>query len=377
MKLSLISAGALFVGLFATGCSFMSSDPGKALGLGGAPTCESVACGASGSMKICTSTSAEGACSGISYEVGGKTFSCGSCTDCEQAATQASQVCETGAAGDADGGFLSPGDAGSSGGPGGGSTTCAAAVACGTSGTTYQECVTTGAGGVCSSITMKTSDGRSFACSGCECTQAAEELASYCGDGSGGGGVDSGTGGSSGTTCSGQVPCGSDGSTYQECTTVQNGACSQVTYQTSDGQSFSCTGCSDCSSAVTQLESYCGEETSDAGSGGTTCGSAVTCGSNGTTYQACTTTDGTGACTQIVYETSDGQSFSCNGCSDCSSAAQELSSYCSGSGSSSGGQQCGSVTCGSAAACCTCSGQPICYSLPPGSTCADIGSGCS
>jgi hypothetical protein len=40
------------------------------------------------------------------------------------------------------------------------------------------------------------------------------------------------------------------------------------------------------------------------------------------------------------------------------------------------GSVCGNATCGSAASCCHCNGQPICYSLPPGLLCTDIGSGC-
>ena len=41
------------------------------------------------------------------------------------------------------------------------------------------------------------------------------------------------------------------------------------------------------------------------------------------------------------------------------------------------GSVCGNATCGDAASCCHCNGQPICYALPPGSTCADLGSGCN
>jgi hypothetical protein len=316
MKLSLRTAGSLLVAL-ATGCSFATT-PAE-FGLGGTPACETVPCGtsAASTMKVCTATTSVGTCSGITYEVGSKKYSCGSCTDCEQAATQAAQACE---------------------GIGGGTNTNTGLDAGG--GTTVPD----------SGTTVPDS-----------------------------GSHDSGTGGGSGMTCSAQVPCGTNGLTYDECTTVQNGACSQITYETSDGQSYSCNGCSDCTSAVTQLEGYCnGNSTgTDAGTGtgGTTCSSSVSCGTSGTTYEVCTTTDGSGACSQIAYQTSDGQSFDCSGCSDCTSAGEQLTSWCAGS--SSGGQQCGSVTCGSTAACCTCSGQPICYSLPPGSTCADIGAGCS
>ena len=40
------------------------------------------------------------------------------------------------------------------------------------------------------------------------------------------------------------------------------------------------------------------------------------------------------------------------------------------------GSVCGNATCGDAASCCHCNGQPICYALQPGTTCADLGSGC-
>jgi hypothetical protein len=41
------------------------------------------------------------------------------------------------------------------------------------------------------------------------------------------------------------------------------------------------------------------------------------------------------------------------------------------------GSQCGNATCGSAASCCHCNGQPICYALMPHMTCADLGAGCN
>jgi hypothetical protein len=94
----------------------------------------------------------------------------------------------------------------------------------------------------------------------------------------------------------------------------------------------------------------------------------------------CTTVAANGTCSQIAYETSDGQTFDCNGCSDCTSAAQNITSYCSsgssfdaGSSDNGGGQTCGSTVCGSAATCCTCSSVQTCIALPPGEACSDLG----
>jgi serine/threonine-protein kinase len=41
-------------------------------------------------------------------------------------------------------------------------------------------------------------------------------------------------------------------------------------------------------------------------------------------------------------------------------------------GNGAKGGQCGNTVCGSAASCCSCRGQPICFSLAPGATCASI-----
>lgn len=312
MKLGLIWATASLLVCAATGCTFSSkSDPGKSFVVGDAPDCEMVACGVGETMQVCTTTGAEGACASIAYEVGGQSFACSSCTDCAQAVELATQACGTAATTPPTMGTKNPpADAGSPP-PSGGSTSCEATVACGGAGGGYQECVTTGANGACASISFRTNDGQTFACSGCECTSAEQQLAGY---------------------CEAEGPTGDAG---------------------------------------------VGSE--DAGAGGTTCSTAVACGSNGTTYQACTTTDGAGGCAQISYQTSDGQSFDCNGCSDCSSAIEQVTSYCESQSSSGGGGggQCGNAVCGSAASCCTCSGEPICYTLPAGYTCSSLGPTCS
>jgi hypothetical protein len=70
-------------------------------------------------------------------------------------------------------------------------------------------------------------------------------------------------------------------------------------------------------------------DTTEGGGGSTTCGAAVTCGVSGATYQACTETSASGACAALVYEVSNGKSFTCDGCSSCQPTQQALSAYCS------------------------------------------------
>jgi hypothetical protein len=195
MKPRLVVAAGLLLAV-AAGCNlFTAADVAGDLVNNATPTCETVPCGTT-SMQVCTSTSVEGTCSGISYEVGSKTFSCASCTDCEEAATQASELCE-GSPGtgpypyptyDASPGPSPTVDSGPSSPLG--MASCSAAVPCGTSGATYEECVTTLSSGGCEAIAMTTSTGQTFACAGCDCTQAAQELASYCEETSADGGVD-------------------------------------------------------------------------------------------------------------------------------------------------------------------------------------------
>jgi hypothetical protein len=60
----------------------------------------------------------------------------------------------------------------------------------------------------------------------------------------------------------------------------------------------------------------------------TSCGSAISCGTNGATYEECETTKN-GACEEIYYYASTGVEYVCNSCSDCSAASSNMSSYCS------------------------------------------------
>ena len=60
----------------------------------------------------------------------------------------------------------------------------------------------------------------------------------------------------------------------------------------------------------------------------------------------------------------------CGGsCGTCSTGTCNSFFFC-------GGATCGATTCGSHAACCQCSGQPICFAFQPGGKCSDVGAGC-
>ncbi|MGH7295191.1 MAG: hypothetical protein ACRELB_09670 [Polyangiaceae bacterium] len=326
--------------------------------------CVPQACGNGATLQVCTKTDSTGACKEAGYVVGSQTIYCASCDDCSAAATQANQACSG----------LPPDDGGSGSSSGGGTsssvgttdagkgTTCSPKVACGTKGVTYEECTTVNPGGACTSIDYQTSDGHKFTCAGCSsCQAAAQQLSAYC---AGTAPVDAGT---PTTTCSGAVTCGSQGYTYSQCTTTSgSGACQSIVYEATSGVSYACASCGDCTTAYDSMASYCSSMTSPT----TSCGSSYSCGPNGATYSLCTTTSGS-TCEYAQYETSDGQMYYCNSCSDCTTAYDNVISYCDSIGST--GQQCGSTTCGSAATCCNCSGTPVCYSLIAGETCASIG----
>lgn len=377
--------------------------------------CTPTPCGNGGTLNVCTKNDSSGKCSEAGYEVGSQTFYCASCGDCTEAASQAAQACAALPAEDG-GGSSSGGEAGSGG-------NCSAKTACGTTGVTYEQCTTLGVDGTCASIDYQTSDGHKFACAACtSCEAAAQELSQYCAD-PGSGGV---------TTCAAGIGCGTGGLTYQQCTTTSAGACSSMSYKVSDGQTYTCAGCNDCSAAYDQVQSFCASQ----GNPTTSCTSPISCGSNGETYSECTTSNGSACasieyqattgvsytcasctdcttayddmvnycnsletpttscgtayacgssgatyyecttdlgstCESINYETSTGEVYDCNSCSDCTSAYDSVVSYCDTLGTTGG--TCGSVTCGSAATCCDCSGTMTCYTLSAGETCATIG----
>ena len=410
---SVLTVLAVMLSLALPACSGASS------GLGGSGNCASASCGNGQTLQTCVPQSG---CGNTTYSVNGQTFTCDSCTsqDCVQAAQQAANVC-------LGSGSSSGGGSGSGSGSGGGTTTCSAATQCGTGTRTYQECTTVSSlTGACTGIGYKTSDGMGFSCAGCtNCNDAAKKLSDYCS------GITPDDGGTGVTSCSAAQACGTTGLTFQECTTVSTstGMCSGIAYNVSNGTSFDCASCGDCSAAVSSLDTFC----QGGGTPTTTCGSASACGSNGYTYDLCTTslngvcqsmyysttsgqtyqcaacgdctaagtsvgsycasmsqttscgtasacgntgvtydlcTTSTGSCTSEYYSTSDGQQYTCNSCSDCSAAVTSLNSYCA----SLNTLACGTTTCTTGNLCCTCTGVQQCLSSNGGTyTCASYG----
>jgi hypothetical protein len=167
---------------------------------------------------------------------------------------------------------------------------------------------------------------------------------------SGQGGFDAGGGptGDSGSnaTCGAPVACGAAGVTYEECTTAgADGQCAAIVYQVSDGRSFTCATCASCSAAQQQLSGYCGsqpdggsvdaagpEAGGDSGQEQTTCLTPVACGAGGLTYSECTTTEHGGACGSIAYRVSNGSVYTCASCGDCTSAIEQLDTFCADQG---------------------------------------------
>ena len=164
------------------------------------------------------------------------------------------------------------------------------------------------------------------------------------------------------TACTSWATCETSSLEYEQCTTSLSGTCQNIYYQTSDNQMFQCNSCSDCSAALSSMESYCSSTVTPV----TTCGSFAACGSGTVEYQLCTTTT-SGNCTSEYYSTTDGNSFTCTGC-NCTTAATQLSSYCA---SLSGGSC--SLSCGTSQMCCTCTGTQECVGAGTGITCASYG----
>jgi hypothetical protein len=306
-----ISSPSFWSALAAAAMLALAACSGASNGIGGSQqNCSSTPCGANGStIQTCTAQP-QGGCSQVTYAVGGQTFSCNSCQGCTQAASAAAQAClnDPGDGGTGDGGTDS-----------GGNQSCSAAVPCGTNGDQYQECTTLSSTGTCLSIDYKTSDGRNFTCDGCQnCAGIAVNLQNYCGTNPS---PDAGTGS---TTCSPAIQCGSTGDTYEECTTTNgSGTCTAVAYRVSNGVSYSCASCSDCSTAVESLDTFCAGSVTPV----TNCTTWATCGSSSLEYEQCTVSEN-GSCTSVYYETSDAQEFGCTSCGNCSAALSSMESYC-------------------------------------------------
>jgi hypothetical protein len=305
MKFHLFSLTSFWAAVSAAACLAIAACNGASNGIGGGDggaeasngNCSTVTCTANAStpFQLCQLPPVNG-CDQSTYNVGSQSFPCNSCQGCATAEAQAQVAC------------AGPPDAGGN---------CASAVACGTAGTTYQECTTLGPNNACVSIDYKTSDGHNFTCPGCaNCASIAENLQTYC---SSNPSPDAGTGM---TSCSTAVSCGNTGTTYEECTTAgAGGVCDAITYKVSNGTSFKCSSCSDCTAALQSLEAFC------SGAATTNCTAAETCGTSALTYQQCTTSL-SGTCESIYYQTSDGDTFACNSCSDCTAALSSMESYC-------------------------------------------------
>lgn len=292
----------------------------------GAPS----ACGASGSGRTyeeCTQVTAQGQCSAIVYQVSdGHAFTCAGCANCGAVQQQLASYCamvpmgdggadadadsDADADADADAGADADADADADAGSGG--TTCLPAVVCGSGGLTYEECTTTARGGACASIQYEVSNGTAFTCASCsDCNSAIQQLDAYCASQN------------PTTACTASAPCETSPLSYQTCTTSLGGTCESVYYQTSDSQVFHCASCNDCAAALSSLDGYCTQQTPPV----TTCGSANACGAGGATYQLCTTSQG-GTCDSQQYTTSNGQTFTCSACGNCTAALTSVDTYC-------------------------------------------------
>jgi hypothetical protein len=183
-------------------------------------------------------------------------------------------------------------------------------VSCGSTGVTESFCEET-QGSACLAAYYEASNGVSYSCASCsDCGTASSDMSSYCASLT------------ESTSCSSAVSCGSDGVTDTFCETLVGGTCSSAYYTTSSGEEYVCASCSDCSSAVSSLDSYCSSmQTTES------CGSSTSCGSLGYTYQVCEVISN-GSCSELWYATSTGQTYVCSSCSDCSTAETELDSFC-------------------------------------------------
>jgi hypothetical protein len=112
-------------------------------------------------------------------------------------------------------------------------------------------------------------------------------------------------------------------------------------YITGDGRSFHCVTCGDCSGAKSLVASWCASQpTGPTTSSNLTCTKAL-CPNGTRSYSFCSS-PGAGKCT---YQGTDGSTFDCNSCSDCSNAAQRIVDWCNGVSSSSSGGTASDSTC--------------------------------
>ncbi len=170
--------GAFFFAAVVAACHPASS--------AGGTTCQSAPLCPGQRVDACTTTDDSGACTKVSYSLGGKESTCAACGDCTAAATAMVSAC-TGSVGDAGGlGDAAPfgGDgapATEAGGDGGGNkpvTACDAPQSC-LAGGTLQHCATT-LGGACVSEAYAFSDGTRVSCACGDCAQVAALAEAKC-----------------------------------------------------------------------------------------------------------------------------------------------------------------------------------------------------
>jgi hypothetical protein len=188
--------------------------------------------------------------------------------------------------------------------------------------------------------------------SSCEMSSCSSSCGNF-GNGSGGvtppgpgpGGSGSSGGSSSGggmfQTCGGsEQPCAS-GASLEFCQAGFNNMCTSAFYQVGN-QTFPCASCSDTASCLNEAEAACtpimdaGPPPEDAGpvpdapppfdAGSVTC-TPHPCGTMGQSMTFCESIESNNVCTAAWFEVA-GQTFYCNSCTDCTTAAQEASKSC-------------------------------------------------
>ena len=107
-------------------------------------------------------------------------------------------------------------------------------------------------------------------------------------------------------------------------------------------QTFPCASCTDITACLQEAQNACGPSVVDAGpppfdvgpvpdapflDGGSQVCTPHACGTTGQSMLFCEDFDANNTCTFAWFE-SGGQTFDCNSCSDCTTAAQEASKAC-------------------------------------------------
>lgn len=235
--------------------------------------------------------------------IGSETCACYGNGTCNQGLTCASTVCvNLGTAGSGGAGG-NPGSGGSAPGAGGG----------GSSGGSVGVGGSAGSSGGTAGIGQAGAGGNAGA-------TGAGGVGGRAGTGTGGA-----AGGSAAATCTATTACGTKGATYKQCMTSVGGKCQSSDYETSDGHVYACTACGDCTTALTEVESYCTSLPTTTAT--TTCTVAMACGPTGLTFKECYTEMGT-TCLSGDFEMSDGTVFPCPQCNCTAATLTELQSYC-------------------------------------------------